>query len=687
MNNISLYRTIATLGRLTPCFIQALLVKARLKTTKKVIMAFGIPSMGELQFIKPIIMEYTRRNPESMIVFIHQNNTIRAFKKTSPSLAQHALHLHRIVFELLSFSEINLFLTSEQYDLGLNGIYSITTCHGQAAKGLSFVPGVIDTFDALFLNGPIHREAFDLFVADFLNGTPPAHMELFEIGYPKSDNLLNGLYSRKDTENELNLDVSKKTVLYAPAFNEGASLRECGLEVIELLARQHKYNVIVKLPVDCWNPTSNYYATGGVNWFEKIRELEAAFPDLRLFSDYQIDPLLDCADVLVTCISSVSFEFLALSKPVIFINTPKYFTDFLQKRFPDMDISSWAERNTVNGGKEFGLTIDSFHDLPDAIDTVLANPENYPRRQEKLKNYLLYNRGHASKAAVDRIEELLNKNVKTKRPAHQINPFQTLMDKLLKPLSHQTVISIKKNLQENLQARGYKIAKTGQGYLDATKTVKQSKSLGLSVCEYLENNETDPRKHGRRDRIIDELKNTGILKNLERVCEIGTGTGQYLEKIIELSRPSRYDVYETDPGWVKFLQTEYNGRNGCKVICHPADGRKLSYNSDNTCDFVHAHGVFVYLPLLQSLEYLKECARVCRPGGFIVFDYYPAEEFNLAVAEEWLKGPHRFPVVIPETLLDEFTQKHQLQTIHKFLMIHGSGQVTYIVWQKPSNND
>jgi len=682
MNNIALYGTIATLGRLTPRFIQALLVKARLKTTKKVIMAFGIPSLGELQFIKPIIMEYTRRNPESLIVFIHQNNTISAFKKMFPSLAQHALHLHRSVFELLSFSEINLFLTSEQYDLGLNGIYSITTCHGQAAKGLSFVPGVIDTFDALFLNGPIHREAFDLFVADFLNGIPPAHMELFEIGYPKSDDLLNGLYSRKDTENELNLDISKKTVLYAPAFNEGASLRECGLEIIELLAQQHKYNVIVKLPVDCWNPTSNYYATGGVNWFEKIRELEAAFPDLRLFSDYQIDPLLDCADVLVTCISSVSFEFLALNKPVIFINTPKYFTDFLQKRFPDMDISSWAVRTTVNGGKEFGLTIENFHDLPDAIETALANPKDFPRKQEKLKNYLLYNRGCAAKAAVNRIEALLRGKAKSKRPLRPMIPLQILMDRLIKPLVHTAIARIKFFFQKKLNARGYRIEKTGQGFIDAIKTVKQSKSLGLSVCEYLENNETDPRKHGRRDRIIEELKNAGILKRFDRICEIGTGTGQYLERMIAISKPHHYDVYETDPAWVKFLQKEYSNRDGCRLTCHPANGYQLNYNNDNTCDLVHAHGVFVYLPLLHSLEYLTECVRVCRPGGFIVFDYYPAEEFSLSVAEEWLKGPHRFPVVIPETLLDEFTQKRHLQTIHKFLMIHGSGQVTYIVWQK-----
>lgn len=676
---------VANLRRLIIYFFQVLIIKARLRIAKKTVMAFGIPSLGEFQFIEPIILEYARRNPEATIILIHQNDTIKAFKTISPLIAQRALHIHRIVFEFIPFPEINLFLTSEQYDLGLNGIYSITTCHGQAAKGLSFVPGVIDTFDALFLNGPIHREAFDLFVADFLNGTPPSHMELFEIGYPKSDRLLNGLYPKEVTAQELRIDLSKTTVLYAPAFNEGASLRECGLEVIELLAQQDKYNVIVKLPIDCWNPTSNIYATGGINWFHKIREIEDKFHNLRLFSEYQIDSLLACADVLITCISSVSFEFLALNKPVVFIDTPKYFSNYLKQRFPYKDTVSWSNRTTVNGGKEFGLVVKNIHDIPSAIDTVMARPNQYPSQQQRLQQYLLYNRGQATDAAVKKIEELLIKHVKSRRSETRRGLVHTLLVGLFRRLFRRVWPTAKQQVLRFLHGHGYTIQKTGGGYINASQTVAEAKKHRISVCEYLESNEADPRKRGRRDRIIDELQVTGVLQQHYQVCEIGAGTGQYLQRIIELAHPTVYEVYETNQGWVNFLKNEYNGLNGCKLLCHPADGHTLGYTADNTCDLVHAHGVFVYLPLLQSISYLKECVRVCRPGGYIVFDYYPAEEFTLSVVDAWLASPHRFPVVIPRNLLEQFAQHNCLLVVQDFPIIHGASHVKYIILQKASS--
>lgn len=676
---------VANLRRLIIYFFQALIIKAHLRIAKKTVMAFSIPSLGEFQFIEPIILEYARRNPEATIILIHQNDTIKAFKTISPLIAQRALHIHRIVFEFIPFPEINLFLTSEQYDLGLNGIYSITTCHGQAAKGLSFVPGVIDTFDALFLNGPIHREAFDLFVDDFLNGIPPSHMQLFEIGYPKSDRLLNNLYPKEVIVQELRLDTSKTTVLYAPAFNEGASLRECGLEVIELLAQQDKYNIIVKLPIDCWNPTSNLYATGGVNWFKKIRELEAIFPNLHLFSEYQIDPLLACADVLITCISSVSFEFFALNKPVLFIDTPKYFSDYLKQRFPDKDTVSWANRTTVNGGKEFGLVVKNIHDIPAAIETVLAHPDQYPRQQQRLQKYLLYNRGHATETAVKIIEELLIKRVKSRRPNTRRGLALTLLFGLLRRLFRVVWPIAKKPVLRFLHRHGYTIKKTGGGYIDAFQTVAAAKRRGLSVCEYLESNEADPRKHGRRNRIVAMIQTAGIFQHVHQVCEIGAGTGQYLEKIIELAHPAVYEVYETNQGWLNFLKTKYNGLNGCVLLCHPADGHTLSYTANNTCDIVHAHGVFVYLPLLQSMSYLKECVRVCRHGGYIVFDYYPSEAFTLPVVNAWLASPHRFPVVIPRSLLEQFAQDNCLRVVKDFPIIHGASQVEYIIWHKASS--
>jgi SAM-dependent methyltransferase len=661
----------------------ALGLKVRLGLKRGRTVAFDLPSIGELQFIGPVLLRYAGRNPDDLVLIVHNGETIEEFNRVVPSLKSRVVHVRRSLLNRFAFPEIDLFITSEQYDLGLDGVYSITMFHGQAAKGLSFVPDVIETFDALFLNGPVHREAFEVFVSEFLSGKPPPLLELFEIGYPKSDDLLNGRYTAKDTLKSLMLDQSKKTVLYAPAFNEGASLREYGIETIELLAQEANFNIIVKLPIECSEPSSNIYATGGINWFGKIRELEAKFSNLRLYSDYQIDSLLACADVLVTCISSVGFEFLALNRPVVFIDTPKYFSGYLQRRFPDKDTVSWASRTTVNGGREFGLVVSDIHELPDTIRTVLARPEEFPRQQERLKHYLLFNRGRGTEAAVAKIEELLRKGAKSRRTSTKHGIFRTVLAGVIRLLAGSCAILLKDLLIRFLHARGYTLQKTGLGFVDAKSTIAAARQKGLSVCEYREALEDDPRKKGRRDLIISKLKDAGLLDGISTVCEIGAGTGQYLEKVMALAQLETYEVYETDPGWVKFLESEYGWRNGCTLICRPADGKTLRYTPSGSIDLVHAHGVFVYLPLLQTMEYLKECMRVLRPGGHIVFDVYLDTTFSsLPVVEQWLAGPHRFPVVIPGKLLEDFACIYGLRTVEAFSMIHGSGTVDYLIWQK-----
>lgn len=397
--------------------------KIRLKLKgKRQAVAFDVAFLGELQFIKPIISRYAERHPDDLLVILYNRGDLDIYNKYLGDIRnkylgdiRNKIILINGMFRYIPLHEIDLFITSEQYNYGLNNVYSISIFHGLAAKGLSFTPEIVYAFDAFFLLGPIHRQAFDEFVKEFLEGKYPEHLDLFEVGYPKSDDLLNGQFSSQKILKDLDLDPRKKTILYAPAFNEGASLREFGIDIIESICNMENYNIIVKLPIDCWQPKSNLYATGGINWFEAIDSLQTRYPNLRLYHDYVIDPLLACSDVLITCISSVSFEFLALNKPVIYIDTPKYFNSYLKQHFPDKDTVAWADRTTVNGGHEFGLVVSDIQQLPLAIENVLNNPKEFPRQQERLKSYLFYNRGRGAEAAVSKIEELLNSRACSRR--------------------------------------------------------------------------------------------------------------------------------------------------------------------------------------------------------------------------------------------------------------------------------
>ena len=53
--------------------------------------------------------------------------------------------------------------------------------------------------------------------------------------------------------------TSRKTIIYAPAFNEGASMREFGEEIIAVICGLDGFNVLAKLAIDCWLPNMVAY--------------------------------------------------------------------------------------------------------------------------------------------------------------------------------------------------------------------------------------------------------------------------------------------------------------------------------------------------------------------------------------------------------------------------------------------
>jgi len=659
---------------------------------------FDLASIGEVQFLRNVLEGLAARCPDVNIWIFHHGDTVAAFNELLPHLRQRVFHAPFRLLTWKKFRRLDLYITTEQFVPGPPGVYTLTLFHGQPSKGVTFELHGLDPLvlnDALFLYGPFHRQALDEHLT-FWGRSLPLHLALFNIGYSKSDDLVGNRFSRTAILQSLELDTDRKTILYAPAFNEGASMRENAMEILQILCQQKEYNVLAKLAVDCLQPTSDHVATGGINWFETIAALERVHANFKLVRSIEADQALAAADVLVTCVSSISFEFLALGKPVVFVDTPKFYSKTLSTFFPGCDLSTWKDRTTVNAGREFGLLVSHPSELPSAISEVLTNPDRYPHRKSELRDYLLYNPGHASRSAVDKILELLAEGVLSQRPGDQgysvlcrmcgsMLPLTFIRNKIARigqmlysPLSEK----LKQIIIQVLGRHGYTLTKSALAFIDATSTVAAARHSGLSVCEYLESLEDDPRKRGRRDRIIEQLKAAGVFDGISTVCEIGAGSGRYLEKVIELARPGMYHVYETDQGWVDFLQSEYGNRNGCRLSCNDADGITLRQTDDQSCDLVHAHAVFVYLPLLQTMAYLEECVRVSRPGGYIVFDCFFDTSFSLSEAEAWLRGNHRFPVVIPNRLLDEFRCKHNIRLLKTFSMVYGDGSVDYMIWQK-----
>ena len=229
---------------------------------------------------------------------------------------------------------------------------------------------------------------------------------------------------------------------------------------------------------------------------------------------------------------------------------------------------------------------------------------------------------------------------------------------------------------------GYAIRPMGQAYFESKHIIKNAKAAGLSVGEFLEMSNVG--KVGvRKDEIILKLKDASVLTPCNSIVEIGAGTGMYLEKFIEICKPDKYEVYETSVGWVKYLREKYSSVIPFFIL-HKADGFSLNTTQSKSADIIAAHGVFVYLPVVITVSYLQEAARVCKVGGYIVFDCFTDRIFTLSeiIRFREINPEYDFPVILKEEIINEFCTQYSLEILTRFDVNYHLSKSTYFILRK-----
>lgn len=232
-------------------------------------------------------------------------------------------------------------------------------------------------------------------------------------------------------------------------------------------------------------------------------------------------------------------------------------------------------------------------------------------------------------------------------------------------------------------ALGYSLVPKGSGYIRVADVVPKAAAASKSLCDYLED-ENIGGVGRRRDFIIQELNSRKVFENKTHILEIGAGTGMYLEKTLSLAQPKTYEVYETALDWVTYLQEQYKGSEA-RVVCHNANGRNLHQTADASVDLLLAHAVYVYIPMIASMKYLIDSARVLKPGGLMVFDVFSDQHFHWDVVKQWIddSSGYVFPVVIAHDLVQEFAKNNGFNVLHMFdSPLHASTSTYYILEKK-----
>jgi len=194
------------------------------------------------------------------------------------------------------------------------GTARVQMFHGVAGKYGFDAPGEsMRQWDRLFFVNERRRRNF---VASGAIDADSAAAQL--IGMPKVDCLVNGSFRRDRILEELGLDPSRPTVLYAPTWSPASSLNRMGIDLIErLIARP--VNLIVKLHDRSCDLRVQY--SGGVDWKGRLTPLLDR-PATKLATSANIAPCLAAADVMITDHSSAGFEFLLLDRPLVRIDLP-----------------------------------------------------------------------------------------------------------------------------------------------------------------------------------------------------------------------------------------------------------------------------------------------------------------------------------------------------------------------------
>lgn len=237
----------------------------------------------------------------------------------------------------------------------------------------------------------------------------------------------------------------------------------------------------------------------------------------------------------------------------------------------------------------------------------------------------------------------------------------------------------RKAINTLLGQAGFQLVRPGENahvmsFQPLKRTLNEAAKAGLSVGEYIDKKFHVP---GATQSTIDKLVALGALnKNLQHVCEIGPGSGRYLEKVQNLCSPHSHEIYETDQDWCDWLARTY------RVKACPADGTSLMATATGSMDLVHAHKVFVYLQFVVACSYFAEMIRVARSGGWIVFDMVSENCMPDATIEKWIAGKIYYPCIMPRSFVIEYFGRRNSFLQESFFAPMLPGKSEYFVFRK-----
>lgn len=219
--------------------------------------------------------------------------------------------------------------------------------------------------------------------------------KFIDVGFSKLDPIFNGDTCGLDLE-MLNLDPSKKTIIYAPTFYP-SSLERFPKNFPENF---QEYNLIIK---------PHYFSLSKEKYASQRKLLEHwnkyANVYLAKVDDYSLVPFMAIADLLISDTSSAIIEFAALDKPVIWCN-------FLKLRWTYRGIFSFRFKKRMDKDYQEYSNVAVRSDSYKMLKNIVAEQMLYPKAlSERRLRYATKMAGALDGKASQRIVDFLLENV------------------------------------------------------------------------------------------------------------------------------------------------------------------------------------------------------------------------------------------------------------------------------------
>jgi hypothetical protein len=241
-----------------------------------------------------------------------------------------------------------------------------------------------------------------------------------------------------------------------------------------------------------------------------------------------------------------------------------------------------------------------------------------------------------------------------------------------------------KRLNRTLQAAGVQLVRIGprpfeefSDYIPFEETLAAAKAAGVSVGDYVDGRHN---VGGTTQATIDRLVDAGVLgPAVRRVCEIGPGSGRYLERTLRACNPAHYEIYETAWQWRDHLVRVH------PVVARETDGSTLGSTPDASVDLVQAHKVFLGIPLLAALQYMREMERVVAPGGHVVFDIPTESCMSDSIVDRWIKtgaGYSSYPSMLPRQYVVDLFASRGFTLVTSFIVPNEPGTTEVFAFRR-----